>query len=219
MPNFKIFQDVPDQVRVKIYGSNNTAFNTDASGNLTITSTGLAITTGGGTLSVSLGTGAMSVTTGSGSLSVSLGTGAMSVTTGSGSLSVSIGTGATTVTTGSGQLSISVDTRAVSDASETVANVSNTSYSGATPRVVEALPTWTFAVKNTAAAAQNQAVVKLQISPNQTDWIDEAGPVTLSQNDITALVSAVHLKYARVVYQAVNAASAVTLSIFFQAQQ
>ncbi|NPV73030.1 MAG: hypothetical protein HPY89_04425 [Pelotomaculum sp.] len=44
MPNFKIFQDNPDQVKVKIFGSNNVAFNTDSLGNLAITSTGLAIT-------------------------------------------------------------------------------------------------------------------------------------------------------------------------------
>lgn len=29
MANFKIFQDSSDQARVKIYGSNNTALNTD----------------------------------------------------------------------------------------------------------------------------------------------------------------------------------------------
>ncbi len=40
MANFKIFQDNPDQAKVKIFGSNNAELNTDSSGNLTITSTG-----------------------------------------------------------------------------------------------------------------------------------------------------------------------------------
>ena len=48
MPNFKIIQDVADEARVKIYGSQDTALNTDSSGNLvvTATATGLVVTTG-----------------------------------------------------------------------------------------------------------------------------------------------------------------------------
>lgn len=50
MPNFKIIQDMPDQARVKIYGTNNVALNQDASGNLAVTNMGnpLSITTASG---------------------------------------------------------------------------------------------------------------------------------------------------------------------------
>lgn len=44
MPNYKVFQDNPDQARIKIYGNQDLAVNTDISGNLGITSTGLSIT-------------------------------------------------------------------------------------------------------------------------------------------------------------------------------
>ncbi|KUK41676.1 MAG: hypothetical protein XD69_0263, partial [Clostridia bacterium 62_21] len=44
MPNFKIFQDNPDQARIKIFGSQDVAISTDTAGNLGITSTGLAVT-------------------------------------------------------------------------------------------------------------------------------------------------------------------------------
>jgi hypothetical protein len=139
MPNFKIFQDNPDQARVKIYGNKDIAINEDFFGNIGITASGLAVTgiidvgtvtvtTGAGQLSVCISQ-SISVTTGSGSLSVCIGTGALtvtipesiSVTTGSGSLSVCIGTGALTVTipesisvtTGSGSLSVCIGTGAL----------------------------------------------------------------------------------------------------------
>lgn len=62
------------------------------------------------------------------------------------------------------------------------------------------------------------ATVKLQISPDGTNWIDEAGPVTLNTGDVSALVSSIFLKYARIYHAAANAASTVTLNIFCQAQ-
>ncbi len=77
--------------------------------------------------------------------------------------------------------------------------------------------TWSFGVVN-ASTTIAPATVKLQISPDGTSWLDEAGPVTLNTGDVTSLVSSIFLKYARVYYAAVDAASAVTLNIFFQGQ-
>lgn len=48
MPNFKIFQDQPDQARVTIYSPSGVAMSIDSLGEVAITSTGLAVT---GTLS------------------------------------------------------------------------------------------------------------------------------------------------------------------------
>ncbi|MEW6172552.1 MAG: DUF6385 domain-containing protein [Bacillota bacterium] len=78
-------------------------------------------------------------------------------------------------------------------------------------------PTFTFGVVN-ASTTIAPATVKLQISPDATSWIDHAGPTTLNTGDVTALVSSIFLKYARVYYAAVDAASTVTLNIFFQSQ-
>lgn len=97
------------------------------------------------------------------------------------------------------------------------ANITNTAGSGDTTYNVLAIPTWTFGVVNAATAANAQALVTLQISPDGTNWLNEAGPVTINQNSLTSLVSSVFLKYARVFYS-VNAASAVMLNIYFQGQ-
>ena len=77
---------------------------------------------------------------------------------------------------------------------------------------------WTFGIVNESLDANAQALVKMQISPDGINWLDEAGPVTINQNSLSTLVTSIFLKYARVYYSAVNAASAVTLNIFFQGE-
>ena len=242
MPNFKVFQDNPDQARIKIFGSDNAIpVFTDSSGFVGITATGLAVsgtvtvTTGSGSLNVCITQG-ITVTTGSGSLSVCIpesisvttGSGSLSVcipasvavTTGSGSLDVCITQGIT-VTTGSGLLGISLDGRSTTDLSENVSTAS-TSYSGATAEVVLNQTAWTFAVKNTSLEANAQAVVQVQMSATaltESDWLQEVSPVTLNQNSLAFLTTSLLLKYARVYYAAVNAASQVTLNVIFQAQK
>lgn len=60
---------------------------------------------------------------------------------------------------------------------------------------------------NNSTAANAQALVKLQISPDDVNWLDEVSYVTLSIGDVYGLVSSVFMKYARVYYAAVNALS------------
>ena len=195
MANYKIFQDNPDQARVKIFGGNDIALNTDSSGNLTITSTGLAITAP---------TNGLTVTAPASGLAITPPTGGLSITPPAGGLLI----------TSAGIPLISSTT----DVSATRANITDIAGSGDTTYNVLGVPTWTFGVVNAALAANAQALVKMQISPDGTNWLDEAGPVTINQNSLTALVSSIFLKYARVYYSAVNAASAVTLNIFFQGE-
>ena len=78
MPNFKIIQDIADQARVKIYGSQNAALNTDASGNLSITppTNGLLITSTA--LSITPPTNGLSIT--STGLSITPPTNGLSIT-------------------------------------------------------------------------------------------------------------------------------------------
>ena len=186
MPNYKVFQDNPDQARIKIYGNQNLAVNTDTSGNLGITSTGLAITPPADGLSIT-STGLAITPPADGLLITSTG---LAVLT-------SLGT---------------------SDVSTTIANISDTAGSPDVAYNVLAEREWTLAVVNNSTAANAQAVVKLQISPDDTHWLDEVSYVTLSIGDVYGLVSSTFMKYARVYYAAVNAASAITLNVFFQAQ-
>jgi hypothetical protein len=200
LPNFKIFQDNPDQAKIKIYGSNNAAFNTDTSGNLTITSTGLAITPPANGLTIT-STGlaitppANGLTITSTGLAITPPSNGLLIT----SSGLAIATGTTDVSYARGSIT---DTAGTADTSYNVLGIKN----------------FTFAVVNASTEANAQAVVKLQISPDSTTWQDDAGPVTINQNALGTLVSAVFLKYARVFYSAANAASAVTLNIFFQGQ-
>ena len=202
MANFKIFQDNPDQAKVKIFGGNNAALNTDSSGNLTITSTGLAITPP---------TDGLAIT--STGLAITAPTNGLTVTAAASGLSITPPTGGLLITS-AGLAMISATT----DVSATLANITDTAGSGDTPYTVLGVETWTFGVVNSSLATNAQALVKMQISPDGTNWLDEAGPVTINQNGLTTLVTSIFLKYARVYYSAVNAASAVTLNIFFQGE-
>ena len=187
MPNFKIFQDNPDQARIKIFGSQNVALYTDTAGYLGITSTGLAVTAPANGLLVTAPATGLSITPPSGGLLVT-----------------------------SPGLAVET-TLATTDVSATVANLTDTAGLPGTSYDVMEWRTYTFGVVN-ASTTIAPATVKLQISPDGANWIDHAGPVTLNTGDVTALVAAIFLKYARVYYAAVDAASAVTLNIFFQAQ-
>ncbi len=288
MANFKIFQDNPDQAKIKIYGGNNAAFNLDSSGNLTITSTGLAITapanglaitstglaitapangltvtasasglsitppTGGLSitpptagltitstgLAITAPTNGLTVTASAEGLAITPPTGGLSITPPTAGLTItSTGLAITapanglTVTAPSSGLSITPPTGGLlittsglimisgtTDVSTTRANIVDTAGSGDTTYNVLGVPTWTFGLVNSSLATNAQAIVKLQISPDGTTWLDESGPVTINQNSLTTLVSSIFLKYARVYYSAVNAASAVTLNVFFQGE-
>lgn len=297
MANFKIFQDNPDQAKVKIFGSNNTALNTDSSGNLTITSTGLAITspldglaitstglaitaptngltvtaaaeglaitppTGGLAitpptdglaitstgLAVTAPTNGLTVTASADGLAITPPTGGLAITPPTDGLAItSTGLAVTAPTNGltvtasadglaitppSGGLSITPPANgilitspglaiigATTDVSATLANITDTAGSGDETYNVLGVQTWTFGVVNNSLAANAQALATLQISPDGVNWLDEAGPVTINQNSLTTLVSSIFLKYARIYYSAVNAASAVTLNVFFQGE-
>ncbi|MDR3587834.1 MAG: DUF6385 domain-containing protein [Desulfosporosinus sp.] len=221
MANFKIFQDNPDQVRVKIFGNNNAALNTDSSGNLTITSSGLAIAAPSGGLSITSSglaieppTGGLLITsTGlaitSSGLAIAAPTGGLPIT--SSGLAIEPPTGGLLIT--SAGLAI---VSATTDVSATRANIIDTGGSGDTTYNVLDVRTWTFGIVNSSLDTNAQALVNLQISPDGTNWLNDASPVTVNQNALTSLVSSIFLKYARVYYSAVSASSAVTLNIFFQ---
>jgi len=229
MANFKIFQDNPDQAKIKIFGGNNAAFNTDSSGNLTITSTGLAITAPTNGLMVTAAAEGLAITPPTGGLAITPPTNGLTIT--STGLAITAPTNGLTVTAPASGLAITPPTggmlitsaglaiiSATTDVSATLANITDTAGSGDTTYTVLGIETWTFGVVNESLAANAQAIVKMQISPDGTNWLDEAGPVTINQNGLTTLVSSIFLKYARVYYSAVNAASAVTLNVFFQGE-
>ena len=191
MPNFKVFQDNPDHARIKIYGANNIAFNTDTQGNLTITSTGLAITPPAAGLTIT-STGLAITSTG------------LAITPPADGLLIT-----------SPGLAMAV---ATTDVSYSLENIDDTAGSPDETYEVLGIRTWSFGVVNKSLVENAQALVTLQISPDGETWQDEVGPVTIDQNSLKVFVADVFMKYARLYYSAVSSASAVTLNVFFQGQ-
>jgi hypothetical protein len=239
MPNYKIFQDNPDKARIKIYGSQDVALNTDTAGNLGITSTGLAVTAPANGLMVTAPAEGLAITPPVGGLSITppanglaITSTGLAVTAPPNGLLVTASADGLAITPPAGGLSITpptngllitspglavLSTLATTDVSATRANITDTAGSPDETYNVLNLRAWTFGIVN-ASTTIAPATVKLQLSPDGSNWLDEAGPVTLNTGDVTGLVSSIFLKYARVYYAAVNAASAVTLNIFFQGQ-
>ena len=100
MPNFKIIQDVADQARVKIYGSQDIALNTDSAGNLSITGPtgGLLVTAPTDGFLVTASADGLSVTGPTGGLLVTAPTDGFLVTASADGLSVTGPTGGLLVT-------------------------------------------------------------------------------------------------------------------------
>jgi len=108
MPNFKIIQDSPDQARIKIYGSQNVALNTDASGNMSVTppANGLTVTAAADGLSITPPAGGLSITPPSGGLSVTAPANGLTVTASADGLSITPPAGGLSITPPSGGLSV-----------------------------------------------------------------------------------------------------------------
>ena len=77
--------------------------------------------------------------------------------------------------------------------------------------------TFSFFVANASSTAVS-ATIKIQISPDNTTWVDDGAEYTLAQNEATVLVTSRYLRYARVAYQSAVADTPADLSITFQAQ-
>lgn len=223
MPNFKVFQDNPDHAKIKIFGANNIAFNTDAQGNLTITSTGLAITPPADGLTITstglaITSEGLAITPPAGGLMITS-TG-LAITPPADGLTIT-STGLAITPPADGLLITSAGlaiATATTDVSYVLANIEDTAGSPDQTYNVLGIKTWSFGVVNNALAANAQALVALQVSPDAQTWQDEVGPVTIDQNGLKIFVANVFIKYARLYYKAVNASSAVTLNVFFQGQ-
>ncbi len=299
MPNFKIIQDVADQARVKIFGSQNIAINTDGAGNLAITppvsgllvtvadtglsvtgpinglivtapasglsvtgplnglivtapasglsitgpanglivtapasglsvtppvdgfaitapANGLLVTAPESGLSVTGPANGLIVTAPASGLSVTGPANGLVVTAPAAGLSVTPPTGGLLIT--SAGLSV-VSALATTDVTEAKTGIVDIAGSPSNPYVVLGVAQYSFGLVNQSTSEPNaQAAAKLQVSPDAINWFDNSSVVTLSPGSADCLVASVFLKYARVYYSAVNAASSVDLTIFFQGQ-
>ncbi len=281
MPNFKIIQDVADQARIKIYGSENAALITENGGYLSVTApvggfsitapvngllvtasaeglsvtgpanglivtapasglsvtapvNGLLVTASAEGLSVTGPANGLIVTAPASGLSVTAPVNGLLVTASVEGLSVTGPANGLIVTAPSSGLSVTPPTGGLlitSDGLAVVSTLSTTDVTEAKTSLIDiagspsetytvlGVATYSFGLVNEATSDPNaQAIVQLQLSPDGEVWFSDSSAVTLSPNTATGLVSGIFLKYARVYYAAVNAASAVDLTIFFQGQ-
>jgi hypothetical protein len=97
------------------------------------------------------------------------------------------------------------------------ANVTtDNSYAG-TGEDVATWRTFSFFIENTSVTAVS-ATVKVQISPDNTKWVDDGAEYILSQGETAVLVTSKYLRYARIAYKSTVADTPANLSIAFQAQ-
>ena len=96
-------------------------------------------------------------------------------------------------------------------------NVTTSDTYAGTGQDVSTWRTFSFFIENTSATAVS-GTVKIQISPDNTKWVDDGAEYILEQNETTVLVTSKYLRYARVAYKSTVAATPANLSISFQAQ-
>ncbi|VBB05479.1 Hypothetical protein LUCI_0689 [Lucifera butyrica] len=283
MPNYKIIQDQADQARIKVYGSSDVALSTDATGNLGITSTGLAITPPTSGLSITPPTDGLSITSSglaitpptaglsitstglaitpptdglsitSTGLAITPPAAGLSITPPADGLSItstglaitppadglSITSTGLAITPPADGLSITstglaitppadgllitstglavLSTLATTDVSFTQSGITETTGAPTQDFNVLSIRDYSFGIVNSTTSS-GQATAQLQLSPDGTTWQNNGAVITIDAGTVDTLVPSIFLKYSRVYYAAVNAASAVTLTFYFQGQ-
>ncbi|RJQ09469.1 MAG: hypothetical protein C4551_03925, partial [Bacillota bacterium] len=115
----------------------------------------------------------------------------------------------------SGNMQTMIYRRLATDTNES-GLVTGDTYTGATARDIGEQSQFSFAVKNTGAT--NGATVKIQISPNNSDWIDDTAETNVAAASSVALVPGKYLRYARVAYKSQTAGQSTSVTVWYQAQ-
>ncbi|MPN37216.1 hypothetical protein SDC9_184732 [bioreactor metagenome] len=97
------------------------------------------------------------------------------------------------------------------------ASVTTDTYAGTPSQDVSGWRTFTFFVENTSGEARS-AAFKIQISPDNSKWVDDSAEITLTQGQFNIASASHYLRYARVAYKSKEPTQAANLHITFQAQ-
>ena len=88
-------------------------------------------------------------------------------------------------------------------------------YTGSTARDISLQSVYTFFINNTG---ENSATVKVQISPDNTLWVDDSAEFEIEAETAEAFTPNKFANYARIAYKSAVADSNTTLDIVFQSQ-
>lgn len=99
---------------------------------------------------------------------------------------------------------------------ETIQGVTTVdTYVGGTSQDVSRQGEYSFFISNFGA---NSATIKVQISPNNSAWVDDGGEIILPSNRAIVVTSNYFLRYIRIAYKSTTAGQATSLNIFYQAR-
>ncbi|MBI2874615.1 MAG: hypothetical protein HYY09_05975, partial [Firmicutes bacterium] len=114
----------------------------------------------------------------------------------------------------SGNVQIKHQSRNFTENSSTSVLTGN-SFTGILPTDVSSVGKYTFFVKNTST---NSADLRLEISPNSTDWYVDVTTVAVDGNTSEVVTPNRFLRYARLSYKSTTTDASTTLDLFYQAQ-
>ena len=243
MPNYKVFQDLPSNLRTRLYGMDSgtdIAVVVDASGVLAIQDNGGSITVDATDLDIRDLTNATDsvliygndgtdnqviLTDASGAVAIQDNGG--SITVDATDLDIRDLTNATDsvliygndgtnnqviLTDPSGRLLVTLAS-SFTEATQTVSTV--TALVGSTSQDISDVPNYTWFVNNIGAT--NTADVRLEISPNDLDWVVDGGTETVLTETAIVVVPNVFLRYTRIAYQSTTAGADTSLVLIMQA--
>ncbi|MFZ5942995.1 MAG: DUF6385 domain-containing protein [Bacillota bacterium] len=90
-------------------------------------------------------------------------------------------------------------------------------FTSLTGQDISLLEVYSFAVYNQIASG-NSVDIKVEISPNSTDWFTDISSTTLAAGSIDVFVPSRWLRYARLQYKSTSAGQASTIDVYFQSQ-
>lgn len=88
-------------------------------------------------------------------------------------------------------------------------------FTGSKAQNVSVQSVYSYFIKNDGT---NAAEVKIQISPDDMNWVDDSGITTINSDELKVLVPSKFLKYVRVAFKSSTANQSTSLTIIFQAQ-
>ncbi|MFZ7120763.1 MAG: DUF6385 domain-containing protein, partial [Eubacteriaceae bacterium] len=92
---------------------------------------------------------------------------------------------------------------------------STDAYQYVTGQDISNLTSYAFFTNNTGV---NDATIKIQLSPDNTTWIDDSTEISLASGDATILTANKFLKYIRMGYISTTSEQSTTMSVIFQGQ-
>ncbi|MDP3486300.1 MAG: DUF6385 domain-containing protein, partial [Bacillota bacterium] len=116
------------------------------------------------------------------------------------------------LTDSSGRLEVTIAST-FTEATQTVSTV--TAFTGSTTRDASDVPNYTWFTKNTGAT--NTADARLEISPNNSDWLVDGTTQVVGTSTSIVVTPNVFLRYTRVAYRSTTAGSDTSLVLIWQA--